>query len=146
MPYWRLFYHVVWATARREPTITPEREPHVWSAVRRAARRHGLIVHAVGGYRNHVHLLFSAPPATDLATSIGRVKGTSARWLALQFGERFRWQREYGVISLSEQDVPTVVDYVRSQRDRHERRELLPLLEQHAEDRRSGPAGPPAPT
>ena len=31
MAFWRLYYHVVWATKNREPLITPEIEPPaVW--------------------------------------------------------------------------------------------------------------------
>jgi hypothetical protein len=26
MTYWRLHYHLIWATYNREPTLTPERE------------------------------------------------------------------------------------------------------------------------
>ena len=33
MPYWRMFYHVVWATKRRLPLITAEVEAVLFPAV-----------------------------------------------------------------------------------------------------------------
>jgi len=34
MPYWKLFYHVVWSTRNREPLLTPDTEPTVQGLLR----------------------------------------------------------------------------------------------------------------
>lgn len=131
MPYWRLFYHVVWATRNREPLITPQLETAVRQAVRQAAERHGLQVHAVGGAADHMHLVVSIPPSVPIATAVGRVKGASARWVNQQHAGNpvFGWQAEYGVISLSEENLAAVVRYVEEQAARHRDQRLWHALE-----------------
>lgn len=37
MPYWQLFYHIVWSTKGREPLLTPDIEPFVFDFLRRKA-------------------------------------------------------------------------------------------------------------
>ena len=130
IPYYRLFYHVVWATRLREPAITDEREEAVWEAVRWAAQRQDLLVHAVGGYRDHVHLVLTVPPQLSLATVIGRIKGASSRWLGEVFQERFGWQSEYGVLSIGEDALPRVVRYVEHQRVHHTTGRLIAVFEE----------------
>jgi putative transposase len=31
MPFWRLYYHLVWATKNREPLIVPQIEPRLYA-------------------------------------------------------------------------------------------------------------------
>ena len=38
MPYWRLFYHMIWGTVNREPLIQPDMEEQLYAyLVRKAA-------------------------------------------------------------------------------------------------------------
>ena len=41
MPYWQLFYHLVWSTKHREPLLTPDVEPIVYGYLRSKAVRIG---------------------------------------------------------------------------------------------------------
>jgi len=131
LPYWRLFYHIVWATRNRESLITSGLEAVVWAAVRQAAERHGGRVHAVGGVADHVHLLVSIPPSIPVATAVGRIKGASARWVNQQHpGDPvFGWQAEYGVVSVSEENVTAIARYVEEQAAHHADQRLWPALE-----------------
>lgn len=38
MPYWQLFYHLVWSTKNREPLITPIVEKHISRTTLHASR------------------------------------------------------------------------------------------------------------
>jgi hypothetical protein len=44
-------------------------------------------------------------------------------------GIEFSWQSEYGVISLTDRALPTVIDYVRDQKQHHAQNTLLRALE-----------------
>ncbi len=79
MPYWRLFYHLIWATRDRLPLIVPELRPELDQLLIAAARKNGILVHAVGGIEDHVHMAVSIPPALSVAHAVGRLKGSSAR-------------------------------------------------------------------
>jgi REP element-mobilizing transposase RayT len=86
MPFWRLYYHVVWSTRDRQPLITEDIEDVVHHAIRQAAYRHGVTVHAIGGTDDHVHLVAEAPPTVTLSESIGRIKGSSSHAINQRLG------------------------------------------------------------
>ncbi len=130
MPRWRLFYHLVWATRGREPSITPAREPEVHRVLRQTARSHGIIVHAVGGVADHVHLAVSIPPSLAVATAVQRIKGGSARTLNATFGDGFGWQGEYGVDTFGERHLAAVVAYIERQHRHHAEQTLWPSIEE----------------
>lgn len=129
MSRWRLFYHLVWATRDREPLITPEIEPHVYRHLRQTAQHYDIVVHAVGGTADHVHLAVSIPPSLAVATAAARLKGASTRAIKEERGIDFGWQGEYGVTSFAERHLGTVVDYIDSQRQRHAEGSLWPEAE-----------------
>jgi REP element-mobilizing transposase RayT len=49
MALWRLYYHLVWAAKERQPLITPDKEPKLYSYIIGKADALGSIVHAIGG-------------------------------------------------------------------------------------------------
>ena len=132
MPYWRLYYHLIWATHRRAPLITPVLEPALAHELRAAAHRADLLLHAVGIMPDHVHLAVSIPPAMPVATAVSRLKGATARHLNAHHSTatHFRWQNEYGVVSFGEGNLPAVARYLTNQRARHAADRLWPDLEQ----------------
>ncbi|HSN75172.1 MAG TPA: IS200/IS605 family transposase, partial [Anaerolineae bacterium] len=77
MPYYELYYHLVWATKDREPLIVPDLEADLHQYLRGKAISLGVIVHAVGGIEEHVHIAASIPPRLAVATVIGQLKGAS---------------------------------------------------------------------
>jgi putative transposase len=93
------------------------------------ARKDGIMVHAVGGIEDHVHLAVSIPPAMSIAAAIGRVKGRSSHALNPLSDQSFGWQAEYGVVSFAERDLPGVVAYVENQVRHHQSVSLWPALE-----------------
>ncbi len=137
MPYWRLFYHLVWATRDRLPLIVAELRPELDQLLIAAARKNGILVHAVGGIEDHVHMVVSIPPALSVANAIGRLKGSSSRALNHHPGDGFGWQTEYGVVSFAERHLPNVVAYVTDQPRHHANGTLWPALEHLG-----GPGGP----
>ncbi len=51
MPYWQLFYHLVWSTKNREPLVTPKLEQLVYELLRVKAAELGATTFAIGGTR-----------------------------------------------------------------------------------------------
>lgn len=129
MPYWRLYYHLIWATKGRLPMIDAEMWPELTRVLTLVAHQNTLILHAVGGVTDHVHVAVSIPPAMSVATAAGRLKGGSSRMLNQQLEDAFRWQGEYGVVSFGERHLPQVVAYISDQPRRHAQNALWPSLE-----------------
>jgi putative transposase len=121
MPYWRLFYHIVWSTKHRLPLIEPAWEEDLYGYLWGKATALGCIPHAINGISDHVHAALSIPPKLSLATTIGQLKGASSHHINQRYtGGAFMWQAEYGILSLSERSLARVVDYVKNQKQHHD--------------------------
>ena len=105
----------------------------MWRLVRQAAERANVMVYAVGGMPNHVHVAASIPPAMAVAEAVGRIKGGSSHAINQITGGGFAWQAEYGVVSFSERKLPMVLVYIREQKRHHNDQSLWPGLEWIAE-------------
>ena len=127
MPYWRLFYHLVWATAGREPTLIDETESTIHRVIRQLGVEQGVDILALGNVPDHIHVVASIPPRHAVADVAKLMKGRSS--YAASHDEKgartsnFAWQAEYGVLSFGEQALPDVVAYVNHQWDRHARKD-----------------------
>jgi len=125
----RLFYHVVWATRGREPLITPALEPHIHRHLRTVAQRHGILVHAVGGIADHVHLAITLPGTLAISLAIQRIKGGSSRAINAEFGLAFGWQTDFNADTFSERHLPQVVAYIERQHEHPATASLWPEIE-----------------
>jgi len=134
MPYWRLFYHLVWATKNREPLIGETVEAAIVQSIRMTTADLDLVLQAVGFMPDHMHLLVGIPPKISVAEAIKRLKGASSRAVnnlpdRKVRGATFAWQAEYGAHSVGERGLQTAIDYVANQKTRHAAREIYKSLE-----------------
>lgn len=135
MPFWRTYYHLVWATKNREPLIQPEIEPRLHSYLVNKAYELGIQVYAINGWLEHVHLVASIPPKHAVAYVVKRLKGASAFDLnqAGKLDTHFKWQRGYGVLTLGEKQRPYAIKYVRNQKEHHRQQTTNSWLERFDE-------------
>jgi REP element-mobilizing transposase RayT len=131
MSYWRLFYHITWATKHRVALILPEFEPELYPVMIAKTQSCGARVYALGGTENHVHLVASIPPDLPLSSLVGQVKGNSSHFInqILRPEFDFVWQREFGVVSFGGKQLALVVEYVRNQKAHHAENRLYSALE-----------------
>jgi putative transposase len=131
VPYWQLFYHIVWTTKNREPLLTPTIEPLVHEFLRNKAIGLGATVFALNGIADHIHAVVAVPPKIAVATFVGQVKGvTSAKLNKLTSPSYpFSWQNEYGVFSFDRKRLSNHVAYVERQKEHHARGTIIPALE-----------------
>lgn len=121
MAYWTLYYHLIWATRERQPLLDAERETIGRTTFHTKANELRAVLHAVGSVADHVHVVASIPPVLSVATFVKHLKGASSRAanLRARTGRMFRWQEGYGVLSVGERSLATVVGYVRDQPQHH---------------------------
>jgi len=132
MPYWRLFYHLVWATKNRLPLISPELEPVIYDLLRVKAVGLDATVFAINGIADHVHCVVAIPPALAIAKFVGQIKGVASTRVNTQLaisGRNFAWQESYGAFSFDGKRLPYIVDYVQNQKQHHAGQGLIPVLE-----------------
>jgi REP element-mobilizing transposase RayT len=129
MPYWRLYYHIVWATDERHPLITPEIETRLFRIIGDKCKDQGGQMYVVNGMPDHVHVVVAAPPAMALSNFVKGLKGSSSRFVHTEFRLSFAWQVGYGIFSISQRNLGSAIRYVRDQKEHHRTGNLIAALE-----------------
>ena len=123
MPRFRLFYHFVWATKLRLPLISDTNREAIFGSIVAKTKALGGVAHAINGMPDHLHVVATIPPGIALAKYVNEVKGASSHLASHlesdQSDQSFKWQDTYGVTSVSESHVPTIVRYVKNQQKHH---------------------------
>jgi putative transposase len=137
MPFWRIFFHLVWGTKLREPRIDDAIERVIQQSIRATCEAQGVQIHGLGMMPDHVHLAVAVPPRIAVADLVKLLKGSSSHLVnsvqsktPVGHQERFYWQEEYGVLSFGERSLAEVVSYVENQREHHAKKTILPVFEQ----------------
>ena len=131
MPYWRLFYHIVWATHERLPLVLPAWEIRLYAYLKQQAPRWQARTYAINGMPDHIHLAISVAPSVTLSDVIARLKGGSAHFVNYEIKpeSHLMWQNEYSIHSVSERALPNVIAYIRNQKQHHTEHTTIPGLE-----------------
>ena len=133
MPFWRLYYHLVWSTKDRLPLITENIEKDLVGYIAGKSDFLGCQIQALGCVENHIHIVVSIPPTIAVADYISKIKGASSHHVNHQLLPRpnsFRWQEGYGAFSISQKQLKHVVEYVVNQKEHHRKQTLIPIFEQ----------------
>ena len=136
MPYWRLHYHLVWTTYRRNPWLTGDVERMVYGTLLGKAEELGIVIHQIGNTDDHIHVIASIPPKIAVADGMRHFKGASSRYVNMNVGLdfRFKWQEGYGAISFGERSIKHMVAYVREQRQHHAQQTTIAYYERMTEE------------
>jgi len=133
----QVYLHLVFSTKDRIDFIKPEIENDIWAVIGGCARKHKMVPLQIGGIDNHVPALVSTPTTIAPAQAAKYLKGDSALWIHREFKslQNFAWQDGYGVFSVSKSAVPNVVEYIKTQREHHDKQsfeeEFISLLRLH---------------
>jgi putative transposase len=132
MTFWRLHYHLIWATFEREPSLIADREKMFYGVLYNKAQELGLVIHAAGNVEDHVHVVASIPPKISVAECVRQIKGASAYAINRMPGGEgdFKWQGGYGALSIDERCLPTVIAYAMNQKEHHRTNQFIPVYEQ----------------
>jgi putative transposase len=136
MTFWRLHYHLIWATFEREPSLIEDRKKMFYGVLYNKGQELGLIIHAAGNVENHVHIVVSIPPRMAVAECVRQIKGASAYAINQMPGcdGNFKWQSGYGALSIDESSLPTVIAYAKNQKEHHRMNQFTPLYEKMDDD------------
>lgn len=109
--YSEIHLHLTWHTKANANVLMDDVERQLHRYLRhRAMQTDGVIVHAVGGIADHVHMAVSVPPTVTVSEWIGELKGASAYFINHEICNRkiLEWQTGYGVVSFGTKDLPWV--------------------------------------
>jgi putative transposase len=129
--YWKCFYHIIWATFKRNPMIQAVHEPVLYGTVKAKVAELKCELFAAEGVEDHIHMVVGIPPALAVSDFVRHVKGVTAHEMNYDFAfeENFRWQTGYGVLTFGESHLTFACDYVNRQKAHHAERKLYRELE-----------------
>lgn len=130
MAYWRLCYHFVWTTQDRQPLITPDIEAPLYRWLYNEAKKMYCPFFYIGGMTEHVHVLTAVRPSVAPSDFMHQLKGSSSRFISLEFKRPFTWQKGYGVFSVGAEDIDRVKAYVLGQKQHHAHHTWIPAWEE----------------
>ena len=126
--------HVVFSTKDRANTLPQDLKP-VWSYFVGIGANHKIPLDAIGGTRNHVHMLMRLPATESLSDAMNTFKSNTSKWLNEHTTTRFAWQEGYGAFSVGASQIAQVTRYIERQEQHHARRsfeeEFVELLKRY---------------
>ena len=122
--YSNLLVHVIFSTQERKPAITPDIQSQLFAYMGGIVRTlHGRAL-AIGGTKDHVHMLMRLPQDACVADMVRVVKSNSSRWMHEKWAASasFSWQTGYGAFSVSKSNASAVAKYIAEQSRHHSHR------------------------
>ncbi len=131
-----IYLHLVWATQKRDPAVTPELREQLYPFLEMQLRHLGCQVLAVGGMPDHIHVVVQIPTTICAAQLLKQVKGSSSAFVNDLRGRSpyFRWQEGAGSFSLCKPFLSKAVQYVENQEHHHTRGPLWATLEEATQE------------
>ncbi|HOX37290.1 MAG TPA: IS200/IS605 family transposase [Candidatus Brocadiia bacterium] len=122
----RILIHLIFTTKNRAPIISPEVEADLYAYKAGILRNHESRVLAIGGVKDHVHLLVLQSRNVALSKLVMHLKKDSSKWIKTKGREfeTFAWQDGYGAFSIGESAIEQLTGYIRTQKKR--RKEVFP--------------------
>ncbi len=123
MSYIKVWLHFVWSTKNRKPLLTDEIRQKVFRHIRENAKEKEIFIDYINGYTDHVYCLVSLSPDHTLKQIMQLIKGESSFWINKNnlCKEKFGWQDDYFVVSVSESLVDNVREYIKNQENHHKK-------------------------
>ncbi|MFB6235863.1 MAG: IS200/IS605 family transposase [Halopenitus sp.] len=116
-----LQYHFVTVTKNRTDILTDKRLERVAEVTHEIAEDFEADIKNVDGGTDHVHILFTTKPTTDLTKFINSLKGVTSRRIRQEYPEvkeRLEdafWQPGYFLATTGQVSIDVLMDYVENQ-------------------------------
>lgn len=121
MSYVKIWLHFVWATKNRQPLISKILRDKLITHINENAKAKDIYIDTINVDKDHIHLLVSLGSSQTVAQVAHLIKGESSHWVNKQklINDKFDWQDEYFVVSVSESSVKRVRAYIKNQEKHH---------------------------
>jgi putative transposase len=116
-----LLAHIIFSTKNREPYITSDLKPQLYSYIGGILRNIECTLLDINGVSDHLHLLVRYPPRMAMSDIVRTVKSNSSKWAREELAVPFGWQSGGALLSVSESIVPDIRAYLDRQEEHHRR-------------------------
>lgn len=119
--YSQLYIHLVFAVKNRGCFIAPNWQQDLYAYIIGIIENRRHKVYAIGGMRDHIHILVSMSPTLSVSDLVQETKRASTLWIKDQhlIDGNFAWQEGFGAFSYSKSQVSKVAAYIQNQQKHH---------------------------
>ena len=119
--YSQITIHAVFAIKHRQNFILKSWRDNLHEYISGIIKNKDAKSLAVGGWKDHVHILFGMPVTTSISDFMSIVKANSSKWINEQgfIKSKFEWQSGYGAFSFSKSQRDIVIKYIMNQEEHH---------------------------
>ncbi|HRN35243.1 MAG TPA: IS200/IS605 family transposase [Saprospiraceae bacterium] len=134
--YSQMTIQCVFAVKGRENVITKDFREELHKYMAGILKGDNIFPLAVGGWKDHMHILFELPTSRTVADIIQNLKSVSSKWINERrlVGGKFNWQNGYGCFSYTRDQRDYLIKYIQSQEQHHKiktfEEEYLELLQE----------------
>ena len=117
------YLHVIFHVKTTSPTVEENHLERLHCYIGQLINATGCQSIRVGGTENHIHALLTLSNTETIAHVVEEMKRNSSRWIKTLSPkyEGFAWQGGYAALSISQSQVPTVINYIGRQAEHHEK-------------------------
>ncbi len=118
------YIHLVFSTKNREHSIHQDIEQRLYEYMAGICKKLESTAIQIGGYTDHIHILFLLSKKITLIKFVEEVKKSSSKWIKTQGSEyaNFYWQGGYGAFSVNPKQVEIVKEYILNQKEHHSKK------------------------
>ena len=121
-----LLYHLVFCTKAREPFISGEEAPVLFSFLKTKAHDLDCYLEAFGAWLDHVHLLVRTRPTAPLSEVYRQLKGYSTySWRRYYASRPFKWADGTFAVTVDPYNCEPLRRYIRNQPRHHSDKSLI---------------------
>jgi len=125
--YRQLYYHVVFGTKFRKPTIPDVHcqllYKYIWGIIENKKCK----LYRINGCEEHIHLLVDIHPTIAVSTFVKDLKVSTSIWLKQQreFQNFEGWSEGFAAFTVSPTDKDKVIEYIKNQKEHHQKQTFL---------------------
>lgn len=119
--YSQLTIHAVFAVKGRENIIAKHWRNELHEYISGIINHQNCKSFAVGGWKDHVHILFGLNPVLSISDFMRVVKANTSKWINEKsfVNGKFAWQEGYGAFSYAKSQRDVVIKYIINQEEHH---------------------------
>ncbi len=119
----KIYLHVIFHVKTTSPNVEDEDLGRLHAYIGKLVNTTGCQVLCVGGTGNHIHALVMISRTETVWHLVEEIKRNSSRWIKAISPryKDFAWQGGYGVFSISQSQVDTLIRYINNQAEHHKK-------------------------
>ena len=124
--YTQIHLQLVFAVKYRASLISIDWEDELYKYITGIIQNKTHKLLQINGMPDHIHILIGYRPSEALPALIADVKSQSTKWInehKLVKG-KFQWQDGYGAFSYRKSDIPSIIEYIKKQKEHHYNHQL----------------------